>query len=502
MKRSFLPKTALLIVFLAGSIAQVAAFCGFYVAKADAKLFNKSSQVIIARADGQTVITMSNDFSGEVKDFAMVVPVPEVLKKEQIRIAEQSIFDKLDTYSGPRLVEYFDEDPCNRYPRYYKDLEMATAEVEDFADAGLEEEKEQDYKVTIEESYTVGEYDILVLSAQESDGLKRWLIDNDYKIPADAEEVLDPYIKNQLKFFVVKVNLDEFKLTGAENLRPLQMSFRSDKFGLPIRLGMANANGDQDLIVYAFSEKGRVEVSNYRTTLIPTNKNIPSTVKEKFGDFYLSVFEKAWEKAGKNIAIVEYAWDLSSRNFVKCDPCPTQPPMYTELREAGVFWVDNYGGSSYQGELFMTRLHLRYNRETFPQDLTFIQTPNKQQFQGRYIMTHPPSSEFKCDQAQQYLKTLKDRRKREVRELAALTGWDTQTSEYRSYINQYDTFMKSNGYLDRLPPKDKDKGGIFALPVPSDNTPINPWPFALFGLALMVMLVVFFRPYLTLRFES
>src|SRR5947199_9475348 len=61
------------------------AFCGFYVAKADATLFNKTSQVILVRDGDKTTITMSSDFEGSVKDFAMVVPVPVVLKRDEIR---------------------------------------------------------------------------------------------------------------------------------------------------------------------------------------------------------------------------------------------------------------------------------------------------------------------------------------------------------------------------------------------------------------------------------
>ena len=40
------------------------AFCGFYVAKADAKLFNKASQVVLVRDGDRTVLTMANDFQG------------------------------------------------------------------------------------------------------------------------------------------------------------------------------------------------------------------------------------------------------------------------------------------------------------------------------------------------------------------------------------------------------------------------------------------------------
>jgi len=43
--------------------------------------------------------------------------------------------------------------------------------------------------VRIEASYTVGEYDILILSAQQSDGLETWLTENGYKLPAGASRI-------------------------------------------------------------------------------------------------------------------------------------------------------------------------------------------------------------------------------------------------------------------------------------------------------------------------
>ena len=106
------------------------------------------------------------------------------------------------------------------------------------------------------------EYDILILSATESDGLKTWLDQNDYKVPKGAERVLDSYIKQDMKFFVAKVNLEEKAKQGGEMLRPIAVAFETPKFMLPIRLGMANANGAQDMIVYLFSKKGRVETAN------------------------------------------------------------------------------------------------------------------------------------------------------------------------------------------------------------------------------------------------
>src|SRR5205823_2290916 len=110
MKR--LVVTAIVLAALGWSGPTLLGFCGFYVAKADTKLFNKASQVVLVRQDDKTVLTMANDFKGDPKEFAIVVPVPTVLEKDQIHVGDKALLDHLDAYSAPRLVEYFDPDPC------------------------------------------------------------------------------------------------------------------------------------------------------------------------------------------------------------------------------------------------------------------------------------------------------------------------------------------------------------------------------------------------------
>lgn len=475
IKLSFL----LLFLMLLGA-NEGKSFCGFYVAKADAKLFNKSSQVIIVRDGSRTVITMSNDYQGSAKDFAMVVPVPEVLVRDNIRIADQMVFDKLDAYSGPRLVEYYDQNPC--YQMIYEE-EMSMMDMAPRA-AGSAERKmkstAQKYNVTIEATYTVGEYDIVILSAKESDGLKNWLLANEYKIPAAAEEVLAPYIRNEMKFFVVKVNLEKQKSSGFTTLRPIQIAFHSDKFMLPIRLGMANAEEAQDLVVYAFSKKGRIETTNYRTVEIPSNKNIPEFIQSEFGEFYVDLFNTAYEKERKRAVFLEYAWDVSFRNQIKCDPCVGPPPVYNDLREAGVHWLKNNGGTNVQGDVFFTRLHLRYDRQNFPQDLFFQETPNKSQFQGRYIMQHAVKGNLECDEAQAYIKGVAKRREKELHQLANLTGWDI--SDRYDYVEEFASKVKKSGNDNGWIEPDFKKGGFF-------NDFENGFPF---GKLLLIIAAIIF----------
>lgn len=427
----FSKKTAALLLLLAMTGQEAAAFCGFYVSKADGTLKNKTSQVILVRDGNKTVITMSNDFKGNVRDFAMVVPVPVVLAKSDIKVVDAGIFQRLNDYSKPRLVEYYDANPCQQ-PVLYESLSGSVNGVTvKSVPMSRKKDEDKEYNVKVEATYTVGEYDIVILSAEESGGLKRWLDDNGYKIPKGAEEVLDPYIKSNLKFFVVKVNLEEKSKTGSQQLRPLQIKFESPKFMLPIRLGMANADGDQDMIVYAFTRNGRVETTNYRTLSLPTSKNIPLFVKENFGNFYSNLFEHQINKEGRSALYLEYAWDVSPSNYVKCDPCVSDPPQWNDLREAGVWWMDRDSredrvspDQSANAKVFFTRLHVRYNRKSFPQDLVFQTTPNTENFQARYIVTHPATGEMDCEAGKAYLRSLKERRQNEMEMLTYLTGKD------------------------------------------------------------------------------
>ena len=99
---------------LAAIAGPAAAFCGFYVAKADSKLFNKSSKVVLARDGNTTAITMASDYEGEPKEFAVVIPVPTFIERKQIGVVEMKTIDHLDAFTAPRLVEYHDDDPCRR----------------------------------------------------------------------------------------------------------------------------------------------------------------------------------------------------------------------------------------------------------------------------------------------------------------------------------------------------------------------------------------------------
>ena len=159
--------------------------------------------------------------------------------------------------------------------------------------------------------------------------------------------------------------------------------------------------------------------------------DVPLYLKDEFADFYRAMFaEQVKQQEGKAV-FKEYAWDMGW-----CDPCAAEPLSAAELRSLGVFWQDGGGAGSGRRfirplpptgggaqNVFVTRLHLRYDNAHFPEDLIFQETGDRTNFQGRYVLRHPWTGEGKCEAAKRYLATLPERQRTDAHALADLTGW-------------------------------------------------------------------------------
>jgi len=407
---------ALVVTLSQLTAGPAAAFCGFYVAKADSKLFNKSSKVVLTRDGNQTAITMASDYEGDPNEFAVVIPVPTFIERRQIGVVDAKTIDHLDAHTSPRLVEYRDPDPCRPM------LEHVASAMPSAPRPARAAALAVSYKgVTVEASYDVAEYDVSILSAEESNGLVDWLTDNGYRIPDGAAAVLGSYIKQNMRFFVAKVNLERMKLAGNHYLRPIQVRYETTKFMLPLRLGTVNAKGPQDLIVYALTRKGRVEAANYRTVKLPTGMDVPLYVKAEFGKFYKAMFDRAVVRENMRAVFVEYAWDMGW-----CDPCASEPLSNKELVELGARWIGDDSAAPFRRggtPVFATRLHVRYDAKSFPEDIAFQETYDRENFQGRYVLRHPWQGNASCPAAQAYLGALPMRFAKEAANLVELTGW-------------------------------------------------------------------------------
>jgi len=387
------------------------AFCGIYLASGDAKMFNHRSQVALVRDGDRTVLTMASDYEGDPRQFALVVPVPVVLQRGQIHVGDSSLVAKLDAYSAPRLVEYHDPDPCPALPAALGiDTKSSTTRISNLA---VRSGRAEEMGVRIEARYEVDEYDVLILSADDSGALLTWLDRHGYRVSRQASGTIESYLRQGMKFFVAKVDLRRRAARGLTQLRPLQIAYESPRFMLPVRLGMNNANGPQDLFVYAVTRAGRVEPANYRSLRLPEALEVPAFVKDDFASAWTAGFDRLAQGNGLGVVYTEYAWDMTW-----CDPCPSPPLTREELRALGVWWLDER-----DARVFLTRLHARYDRASFPEDLVLQVTADRANFQSRVVVRHEWTGEAKCDNANTYRRSLPARREAQARALAAFTGW-------------------------------------------------------------------------------
>ena len=418
----------------AGAFASDAgAFCGFYVSGADAKLTNDATQVVLMRDGTRTVLSMQNSYKGPPSDFALVVPVPVVLQKENVKTLAPGVFDHIDKLTSPRLVEYWEQDPCPR-PMKYPGGGLAGMAYGAGAVASAPPQAMR-HEVKIEAQFSVGEYDIVILSATDATALDAWLRQNNYKIPAGAEPYLRPYVQMGMKFFVAKVDVSKVKFERIGNgpeqaiLSPLRFHYDSDSFNLPIRLGLINSAGNQDLVVTILARGQRYEVANYDNVAIPTNIDVADPTRKEFGAFYTTLFDQTLAKHPHSV-VTEYSWQTTS-----CDPCPTPPLQPADLVTLGADVLPSVapagGGAPIVAramrfgalnDFVVTRLHTRYGKDVLGDDLFFRAAPpivggreflqdgkkleqgarpdSVNNFQARYVLRHPWTGPIACKNPQ------------------------------------------------------------------------------------------------------
>jgi hypothetical protein len=432
-------KLALALVALVATTQTAAAFCGFYVSPGDQPLLADATQVVLMRSGTRTVLSMQNNYKGPPSSFAMVIPVPVVLKETDVKTLTKQVFDNVERMGAPRLVEYWEQDPCRRE----MEREDRAAGMAMPTSAPMKKSaKADDLGVTIEAQFEVGEYQIVILSAKESTGLDTWLRREKYNIPKGAEPLLRPYVESGMKFFVAKVDVKKVTFVdGRAELSPLRFHYDSAEFVLPIRLGLANSAGTQDLIVNILAPNQRYEVANYKNVTIPTNIDVKPDIKPRFGAFYASLFDRTIEK-NPGAVVTEYAWQATT-----CDPCPGPALNYRDFLLLGSDVLDGSQEIAadppktpsqspspsrpppppmrrrvppgYGMNFVLTRLHARYGKD-LTEDLVFKEAkaivggrehvidPQSQQleqgaqessvnnFQGRYAIRYPWTGPIDC----------------------------------------------------------------------------------------------------------
>ena len=413
------------ILILLGVVwSQVAmAFSGFYVAKSDTPIYNHAAKVVIVRHGEKTVLTMVNDFQGDVKEFAMVIPVPTLLKRKHVQLGNRAALDHLDDYSSP----LFGEVRCND-GRTDQSLKPRKIRAFGVLPPSISE-------MSIEEQYPLREYEILILSAEENQGFFSWLRQHGYHIPQEAEPILNSYIKQGWKFLVVEVNINENPKLGFVSLSPLQITFKTSQFILPLQLGMVNAKGPQELFIYILTKNNAVQTTNYRA--IPLNRGtfrLPLYVKNELPGFYKDMFAQQIQNENRSGVFMEFARDMD-----RCDPCISDSLTIEELRQLGVFWpISDQAHRGNARDAFLTRLHIGYDAERFPEDLIFQETSGPVSFRQLYWYQQAWTADENCLPWQGNRERLRIQHDEEAETLSKLTGWNLSDIRAKMQLSKGD----------------------------------------------------------------
>lgn len=349
---------------------------------------SEATIAVLMREDTRTVLSFQNDYLGPPEDFALLVPVPTLLEREDVRTLDHGVFDRLQTLAAPKLVELWEQPPCQQ--GFGRPTAMRSRGVPG-ALAGAEG-RFGDVSATpapvapvVERQFAQGEYDIQILSASDALGLERWLTQAGYQLPPGAAPILRSYVEQGMKWFVARVDSRRLanihaarhggtpaSAPGGRMLSPLRFHYDSERFGLPVRLGLLNSPGTQDLVVHIVAPDVRYEVANYPTVEVPTNVTLADGTGAHFGRIYEAYFDKLTARHPGRV-FTEYAGPLDGdvSAGLRCVGCGRDALSEADLDALGDDVLPGGNDAGRRRRMVLTRLRYRYDRRQLPDDLLF-----------------------------------------------------------------------------------------------------------------------------------
>lgn len=331
-----------LVLGLATVASPALAFPGFIAGKGDAERVSNSTQVVLLKKGDHTVVTVWSDYEGPLDRFALVLPVPADVELEAVKTLKRDAVDHLDEISAPRFHEFWEKDPCEpgeADQEWQRDLRVKDSAA-NFLGAGMPDvsggqKLPPEMLLDFDPQFKEGEFTFALVPSGQS--VQAFLQKQGLNVPAAAKERLARYESAGMQMLVAEVTASKVELGGARRalLSPIRFSTQQP-YAIPSTLGLANSNGQQELIVYVLHPEKRFEAKNYGNVFPPTNVNVDMAVKERLGEFYAGLHDALLAKDPRAF-LVEYAWPT-----VKLcgEPCPNAPIGIHELLSLGVDVVE------------------------------------------------------------------------------------------------------------------------------------------------------------------
>jgi MYXO-CTERM domain-containing protein len=336
MKFAGISLAALLGACLSLAVAAPAhAFPGFLASKKKSDIKVNSTQIVMMKKGSTTAVSVMSDYEGSLEPFAMVLVVPADVTADRVTTLKREYVDRVDSISAPRFHEYWEQDPCDPGPVEQEwERNMKANASSAFLGGGDMPQPAQkvakELSLDVQAKQKEGEYSFSLLGKDES--VATWLKSKGYAVPDGAEAALQPYLQAGMRLIVAQVDTNRVELVGGDRaqLSPIRFWTEQPYDTVPDRVGLLNANGKQELIVYVLDPEQRYEAKNYNNLFPPTNIEVDFAVKERIGEFYAALQDIIAQKS-PNSFLNEYAWSADGCG----QPCATEPLMIAELLSLG-----------------------------------------------------------------------------------------------------------------------------------------------------------------------
>ena len=279
------------------------------------------------RKGTRTVLSMQNNYKGPPDAFAMVIPVPVVLKEQDVKTLPPQVFAERRAHgcAAPRRV--LGAGSVSAEPRYETRASLARPSS---APPPMAKKKAEDLGVTVEAQFSVGEYQIVILSAKDSTGLDTWLRREKYNIPKGAEPLLRPYVESGSKFFVAKVDPKKVKFVDGRAdavAAALPLRQRAVRAADPARAReqRRHAGPDRQHPGPGPALRGR-ELQERHDPDQPRRQGHGRARGSARSTRRCSI---ARSRSNPGAVVTEYAWQAST-----CDPCPGPALTIERLHDA------------------------------------------------------------------------------------------------------------------------------------------------------------------------
>ena len=315
--------------------APARAFPGFLASKTKTEIKINSTQIVLMKKGNVTAVTVMSDYEGPLEPFAMVLVVPADVTADHVTTLKREYVDRLDSISAPRFHEYWEQDPCDPGPveqEWQRNMKASSSSA--FLGGGDMPQSTQkvakELSLDVQAKQKEGEYSFTLLGKDES--VSAWLKSKGYSAPAGAEQALQPYLQAGMRLVAAQVDTKRIELVGGDRaqLSPIRFWTEQPYGQIPDRVGLLNAGGKQELIVYVLDPEQRYESKNYKNLFPPTNVEVDFSVKERIGEFYAALHDIILQKS-PGAFLNEYAWPNDGCG----QPCATEPVAIAELLSLG-----------------------------------------------------------------------------------------------------------------------------------------------------------------------